>query len=233
MEKGFSLYFKNIIYITILSFIISCDSKKELNGTWIGAYSYSDNLKSSFKSPIRVIVNFDEDKYLSRSFKYDYRSENNIEKGNLTFNGKKIIYDSNNKKNDIIQSLNNDSLIIKGFKGSNNSVYKKLDNSLKNRSKDIQLTGKSFQIRSGKNVDTLNFVSDSLILSNSDKSRKPGTKWERIKQNGFDILFMEMNVPLLIQEKIDDTIYLKGLYKKVINFKLIELKRMPTTVHHQ
>jgi len=229
MEKQFSTILRNFIYLTILSIIVSCSSNEKIEGTWIGAYSYSDESESSLILPIRVVVSFQNDSYLSRSFKYDYRSEKNIEKGNFSYNGKKIVYDSNDEKNDIIQLLNNDSLVIKGYQGSNHSVYKKLDNSLKNNSKNVNLIGKSFLIKSVKYNDTLNFLNDSLFTSSSDKFRNSKSKWERVKQKGFDIIFMQLNVPMIIQEKINDTIYMTALHKKRHNFKLIELKRMPTS----
>ncbi|WP_303316651.1 hypothetical protein Q4Q34_07550 [Flavivirga abyssicola] len=215
---------RKTIYILILGLILSCNSNKQLEGTWIGAYSYSENVESSMNFPIRSFVTFKNDNYFTKSFKFDYRAEKDFEKGTYSYNWKKITYNSDNENTNVVELLNNDSLIIKGVDGSNNSVFKKLNDTLKSKSRNTKLIGKRYLVKSKKYNDTLNFINDSLLIKSSNKTRNPGTKWERINENGFDILFMEMDIPLIIRNKLNGKIILTGFHKKTYNIEITELK---------
>jgi hypothetical protein len=174
--------------------------------------------------PIRSFVTFENDKYFTKSFKYDYRTEKDFEKGTYNYFWNKITYNSDNEYTNTVELLNSDSLVIKGIDGSNNSVFKRLDNSLKNKSNNIKFIGKRFLVKSKTYSDTLHFVSDTLLIKSSDKTRNRGTRWERIKENGFDILFMEMDIPLIITNELDGKIILNGFHKKRYQIEFIELK---------
>jgi hypothetical protein len=216
---------RKIIYILILGLILSCNSNKQLEGTWIGAYSYSENIESSMNLPIRSFVTFKNDDYYARSFKFDYRAEKDFEKGTYKYKWKKIItYNSDNENINDVELLNNDSLVIKGIDDSNNSVFKKLNDTLKSKSKNIKLIGKRYLVKSETYNDTLNFINDTLLIKSSHKTRNPGIRWERINENGFDILFMEMDIPLIIKDELDGKINLTGFHKKTYNLELTELK---------
>ena len=174
--------------------------------------------------PIRSFVTFKNDNYFAKSFKYDYRAEKDFENGTFNYNWEKITYNSDNEYTKIVKSLNNDSLVIKGTDGSNNSVFKKLNDTLKNKAKNIKLIGKRYLVKSEKYNDTLNFINDTLLIKSTDKTRNPGIRWERINENGFDILFMEMDIPLIIRNELNGKIVLTGFHKKTYNLELIELK---------
>lgn len=174
--------------------------------------------------PIRSFVTFKNDNYFTKSFKYDYRSEKDFEKGTYNYKWKKITYNSDNENIDNVELLNNDSLVIKGVNGSDNSVFKKLNDTLKNKSKNIKLIGNRYLVKSEKYNDTLNFINDTLLIKSSDKTKNPGIRWERINENGFDILFMQMDIPLIIREEINGKIILIGFHKKTYNLELTELK---------
>ncbi|MFI1770228.1 hypothetical protein [Thalassobellus citreus] len=215
---------KKNIFILFLGLITSCNSNKKLEGTWIGAYSYSEKFESFMNLPIRNFVTFKDNEYFAKNFTYDYLSEKSFGNGTYEYRSNEIILDSDIENNKIIESINNDSLVFKGKDGSNNSVFKKLNDSLKNKSKNIKLIGKRFFIKSKEYNDTLSFINDTLIIKSSDKTKNPGTRWERFNHNGFDILFMEMDIPLIIREELNDKIHLTGFHKKRYDIELIELK---------
>lgn len=112
--------------ILFLGLIISCSSKENLEGTWIGAYSHSTTSDSN-KMPKRVVITFEKDKYLVRSFKYDYRSESDFEKGTYEFDSDTIFFNSDKTSTAIVNITTNDSLVMKGLEGANNTVYMDLD----------------------------------------------------------------------------------------------------------
>lgn len=215
---------KRILLILILGLIISCNSKEKLEGTWIGAYSYSNTSDSNMNLPQRIVITFEEDKYFAKSFKYDYSSESDFEQGTYEYEGDTIFYNSGKANTAILDIISRDSLVIKGMEGANNTVYKRLEDSLKNRSENIQLIDKRYLMTSKNYTDTLNFINDSLVVKSSDNSGKPGTYWEKINHNGFDILFIEYNTPLIFRQKRNETIFLTGLYKNSYDFELIELE---------
>ncbi|MFV8226460.1 hypothetical protein [Christiangramia aquimixticola] len=214
---------RKLFSLILLIILVSCNTTRKIEGNWIGAYSYSESPESSFNSPIRVIISFSDGKYKLNSFKYDYRLGGNTKHGSFKLSDRKIIFDDDEKENSQIKFINNDSLVISGHNGSNNSVYKKLDDSLKIGLNDIELIGRKFLLKSRDYTDTLKFVNDSILISGSDKDRFPRTKWDRIHQNEFDIIYMEGNIPMIIQGKSHDTIYAIGFHKSAIDFKLIEL----------
>tara|TARA_R110000796_G_scaffold136239_1_gene252293 strand:+ start:336 stop:1028 length:693 start_codon:yes stop_codon:yes gene_type:complete len=229
--QNVATHLKKNICILFLGLIMSCNSNRKLEGTWIGAYSYSENVDSSMSLPLRTLVTFENDKYFAKNFKYDYRSERDYEKGTYKFKWNKIFHNSDNEFAYEVAIINTDSLVLKGNNGSNNAVLKKLNDSLKNQSKNVKLVGKRFLSKSVKNTDlnkvaydTLSFVNDSILIKKSDKTRNPGTRWERFKQNGFDIIFMEMEIPLIIRNKDKNKIYLTGFHKKRYEIELTELK---------
>jgi hypothetical protein len=222
---------RKTIYILFLGLIISCNSNKQLEGTWIGTYSYSENDESFMNLPIRIIAAYENDQYFVKTFKYDYLSENDLEKGTYKYKWNKLIHKSAVEYTNIIESINSDSLIFKGLNGSNNSVLKKLNDSLKNQSPNIQFKGKRFLSKSAKNkdltkivYDTINFINDTLLIISSYKGRNSGIKWERFRHNKFDILFLEMDMPAVIRKEYNGKIYLTGFYKNIYDIELTELK---------
>ena len=215
---------KKILIILILGLCISCSSKEYLEGTWIGAYSYSNTSDSNMNLPQRIVVTFEEDNYFAQSFKYDYRSESDFEKGTYEYDGETIFYKSDKANTALLEIISKDSLVIKGLEGANNTVYKRLEDSLKSKSDHIDLKGKRFLRTSSNYSDTLNFINDSIIIKSWENNRKLEMHWERISHSGFEILFMDLDIPYIIRKGRDGTIKLTGLHKNRYELELRELE---------
>lgn len=215
---------KKILIILILGLFISCSSKGNLEGTWIGAYSYSDISDSNMNLPQRIVVTLEEDNYCAKSFKYDYKWESDFEKGTYDYDGETIFYKSNKTNTALLEIITKDSLVLKGLKGANNTVYKRLEDSLKSKSDHIDLKGKRFLRTSLNYSDTLNFINDSVLIKSAENNRHLEIHWERISHNGFEILFMDLDIPYIIREEKEGTIKLTGLHKNRYDLELRELE---------
>ncbi len=203
--------------------LLSCNSRENIEGTWIGAYSYYNISDSANHLPERIVVTFEVDKYFAKRFKYDYRSKSDVEKGTYSYNDGTIFFNSDNPSTAVLDIISRDSLVIKGLEGANNTVYKRLSDTLKSRSQNIDLAGKRF-LRTSKNYsDTLNFVNDSLLIKCWDNNTKLELAWERTKHNGFDILFMDLDIPYIIGKERSGTIKLTGLHRRTYDMNLEEL----------
>ena len=215
---------RRTLYIIFASVIISsCNSENRLDGTWIGAYSYSPNNTTS-SLPIRQIITFNNCQYTADGFKYDFDKRKEL--GKFKISSKKLILNEKLKYQKEIESINSDSIVFKGEMGSMNQVYKKVNPLLKeNRNSKIDLIGKVFLITSDSYKDTIYFKNDTVLIKKSDITREPGNRWERIKHNGFDLIFMELNVPFIIQKQKDSIIYATEYYKEKAEFKLKELNK--------
>ena len=205
--------------------IFSCDSNKKLEGNWISTYT-SDNINPSIKIPFRLFVSFKNNQYFIKRFKYDSPFGKDSEKGTYQYKWNKLTYnliDSKDSTNsDVIKLINDNSLVFKGSMNSNHSKFKKLDNSLKSNI-NLKLIGKKFLIKSSIYSDTINFINDTTVIRSSFKTTL-GMHWERSKQNGFDILFMEMDIPYLLRKKPDGKTILTGHYDDKFDLELIELE---------
>ena len=174
--------------------------------------------------PQRVVVTFEEDNYFAKSFKYDNRSESDFEKGSYDYDGKTIFYNSDKTNTALLEIISKDSLVIKGLEGANNTVYKRLEDSLKSKSDHIDLKSKRFLRTSQDYSDTLNFINDSIVIKSGESNRKLEMHWERISHNGFEILFMDLDIPYIIWEERDGTMKLTGLHKNRYELELRELE---------
>jgi hypothetical protein len=215
---------KKILIVLIVGLFISCNSGQKLEGSWIGAYSYSNISDSTMHLPHRNVVTFENNKYFVTRFKYDYRSESDFEKGTYEYNGESIFFNSDKTNTAFIENMNKDSLVIKGSKGTNNTVYKRLEDSLKSKIDHFDLKGKRFLRTSVKYSDTLDFINDSIIIKSWQNNRKLEIHWEKINHNGFDILFMDFDIPYIIWKERDGTIKLTGLHKNRYELELKELE---------
>lgn len=203
---------------------ICCNSGQNIEGTWIGAYSYSNISDSTMHQPQRIVVTFENDEYFVKRFKYDYRSESDFEKGIYEYDDDTIFFNSDKANTALLDNRTYDSLVIKGLDGANNTVFKRLDDSLRSRSENIDLIGKRF-LRTSKNYsDTLIFVNDSLLLKSWENKRKLELSWERISHNGFDILFMDLDIPYIMRKERNGIIKLTGLHKNRYELELMELQ---------
>lgn len=205
--------------------LTSCNQEKKLNGTWISAYRYSpkDNVRDyrvgdfSFNQ----ILTFDNGTINVKDFDINYD-----ETDKFRLERKRIIISRNQDTiNDNIVTLTKDSIVFSYPFSGFNGVYKKLNDSLKNQSIGLKLTGKKFIRDYRKWSDTIHFVNDSIYTSSSWKIGNINRfSWKRINQNGFDILFTENYAPFVLKNNIGNTVFISAFGNRKEDYTLIEIE---------
>lgn len=206
----------------------SCQNEKKLNGNWISSYKFSDN--DSIKDyivgdfPFNQPFTFDNETFTIREFKYD--SYENVRTVQFELKGKKIVIAGNEANgSEIIDPLTKDSIVLKQVRTGESYVYKRLADSLKNRSTNLELVGKKFIRNFRKWTDTIQFINDSVYTSNSwEFGDSNHFMWERINQNGFDILFTENYAPFILKKQIGNEIYVSIFGNKKEDYILKEIE---------
>ncbi|QXP60918.1 hypothetical protein [Olleya sp. HaHaR_3_96] len=226
---------KKLLNILILAFVLtSCQNEKKLNGTWISSYKFSDN--DSIKDyvvggfPFNQLITFDNGTFNFKEFKYDnYENERTSEfeltgQSLVNFGDEYFVIAGNEYyDSEIIDPLTKDSIVFKNY--NQNRVYKRLVDSLKNKSPEIKFTGKKIIRNFRKWTDTIQFINDSVYISNSWKFGDSNHfMWERINHNGFDILFTENYAPFILKKQIGNEIYISIFGNKKEDYILKEIK---------
>ena len=123
-----------------------------------------------------------------------------------------------------IVKVNADSLVVKIPNNEFLHIYRKLSEKLKNNQK-VELTGKTFYWKNEIFQDTIYFVTDSTFKRKTNKdTRFKTSRWERINHKGFDILFLDGDVPYLIENKKEKTIELRTFHKTELKHTMTELE---------
>jgi len=213
---------RKTFYILLSSLILSsCQSDNKLNGNWIGDYAYSiEGDETKIIKPIRRILTFDNGILTAKGSKYDYGTD--IEKGKYNLNSKTLELDGEYENYDI-DSFEIDSLVLINKANSFRYVYRKLSDSLKHNS-DIEFIGKEFKWENNKFTDTIFFINQTTFKRKSQKVNNGKVSWERIKHNGFDIIFIDGDVPYLIKGQNAKTINLSSFHKTELKHRMIELE---------
>ncbi|WP_452225812.1 hypothetical protein [Lacinutrix cladophorae] len=214
----------NILLILVL-FLSACQTDKDLKGTWIGEYSKSENGTIVF--PERNLLSFKNNKCYSKGSKYDYGTELRESK-NMYFSNDIIFNEDYSEGNPVeyyeIVKVESDSLVIKIPNNEFQHVYRKLPETEKHNLK-IDFIGKKFFWKNRKFQDTIYFKTDSTLVRESNKNLNYNTSsWERINFNGYDILFMDGDVPYLIEKLNGKTINLRTFHKTNIEHTMTELE---------
>jgi len=214
----------NILLILVL-FLSSCQTDKDLKGTWIGEYSKSENGAILF--PERNLLTFKNNKCYSKGSKYDYGNELRKSK-NMYFSNDIIFNDNYTEDNPLeyyeIVKVESDSLVIKIPNNEVQHVYRRLPE-LAKHNQMISLVGKKFLWKNRKFQDKIFFLTDSTMIRESNKHSDYKTlSWERINFEGYDIIFMDGDVPYLIEKQKGKTIYLRTFHKIDIEHRMTELE---------
>ena len=192
-----------------------------MNVNWIGDYAYStENNEIRIIRSIRRILTFDNGVCSAKGSKYDYGTETKKGEYNLTL--KILELDGEFEKYDI-EIFTSDSLVLINKANSFRYVYRKLSDSLKHNS-DIEFIGKEFKWENNKFTDTLYFKNETFLKRKSQKINNGEVSWERIKHNGFDIIFIDGDVPYLIKGQNGKTINLITYHKTELKHTMIELE---------
>jgi len=214
----------NILLILVL-FLSACQTDKDLKGTWIGEYSNSES--GSIIFPERNLLTFKNNKCYSKGSKYDYGTEIRESK-NMYFSNDIIFNEDYSEDKPIeyyeIVKVESDSLVVKIPNNEFQHVYRKLPESAKHNQK-IDFIGKRFFWKNRKFQDTIYFKTDTTLVRESNKRADYNTStWERISFEGYDILFMDRDVPYLIENRNGKTINLKTFHKTDIKHTMTELE---------
>ena len=204
-------HLRKTFYILLIAIIFtSCDKEKKLNGTWISAYEIRENDTPNYDLsgiPFNEIWEFKDGTLNIREFKFD-AFEDSLRSFNFKINGNKFIVNENEPYlSNIIEPIAKDSFQLSGFSyGNTKLIYKRLNDSLKNKSTDFKLTGNKYIRNFKKWTDTIHFVNDSVFKSSGWKQGNSDLMWERVNINGFDILFTDIYIPFVLTGKNDDRI---------------------------
>jgi len=214
---------------------LSCQNNKDLKGTWISAYEFdsNDTLTAADGILFNQVISFEEEHYTLKEFKFIWhedvsRNKYSFKNGRLKTIRDSIAENDYSYKGDLIEPLTRDSLVLTNEMSLiRKRVYKKLHDSLKNQSKLVKLTGKSFIREFKKLTDTITFVNDSVFKNTTfwvEGTGNTDLNWERISHFGYDLVFMDNTIPYIIKNKVGDTVYLSAFDKNKIDFTLTELK---------
>ena len=228
IHKTVTTHLRKTAYISLILVLLlsACQTDKNLKGTWIGDYSSSTNSDIIF--PIQNLITFENNKVYAQGSHRDFgtdqirESKRNLFFDNIVFNDE---YSEDNPLEyyEIIK-VNADSLVVKIPNNNFLHIYRKLSEKYKNNQK-AELTGKRFSWKNEIFQDTIYFVTDSTFERKSNKdSRFKTSRWERIKHKGFDILFLDGDVPYLIENKKEKTIELRTFHKTELKHTLTELE---------
>ena len=204
----------------------SCQSEKKLNGTWISAYQYDENdslMESTTGIPFNEVFTFNNGTFNLKQFKYQMFNDEKTDIFKLKGN-KLVIADNESYFSDVIEPLTNDSIVINGLNSVLNGVYKRLTDSLKNKTPEFKLTGKKFVRNYRKWTDTIHFVNDSVYTSNNWAMGNSDLMWERINKNGFDILFTDIYPPFVIKKRVGKDIFISTFEYEKEDYFLTEIE---------
>jgi len=196
-----------------------------LKGTWIGEYSKSENGNIAF--PERNLLTFKNNKCYSKGSKYDYGTELRESKS-MYFSNDIVFNEDYSEDNSLeyyeIVKIESDSLVIRIPNNEYQHVYRKLPEFAKHNQK-IDFVGKRFFWKNRKFQDTIYFKTDSTLVRETNKRPDYNTySWERINFEGYDIIFMDGDVPYLIENQNGKTINLKTFHKADIEHTMTELE---------
>lgn len=220
------LMLKASILLILILFLSSCKTSKDLKGTWVGEYSNSESGTVVF--PIRKLLTFKNNKCYSKGSKYDHGTK--IRESKKMYFSKDIVFNKNHSEEDAIEyfeivKIDSDSLVLKALNNDFQYVYRKLPELIKHNQK-IDFIGKKFFWKNRKFQDTIYFKSDSILLRKTNKRQIYNTSsWERINYEGFDIIFMDGDVPYLIESQNGRIINLKTFHKTDIEHTLTVLEK--------
>jgi len=216
----------SLILVLLLS---ACQTDKKLKGTWIGDYSSSMNSENSnMFFPIQNLMTFEKNKVFAQGSFRDFGTDQMRESKRNFFSDNIVFNDEYSEDNPLeyyeIVKVNADSLVVKIPNNDFLHIYRKLSEKFKNNQK-AELVGKTFSWKNDIFQDTIYFETDSTFMRKSNKNPKFKTsRWERINHKGFDILFLDGDVPYLIENKKNKTIELRTFHKTELKHTMTELE---------
>ena len=168
-------------------------------------------------------MTFNNEIVYSEEFRYDWYEEERTDEFRLEGN-KLVIPENEAQFSDVIDPITQDSIIVSRPSNPLNQVYKRISDSLKNKSSDFKLTGKKFIRNYRQLTDTIEFINDSVYISSALEIGDSDLMWERKNHNGFDILFTDGFVPFVIKKKVGNEIFVSTFGYTKEDFVLKEIE---------
>ena len=212
---------KKVFYIITIILLNSCQDDK-IEGTWVGDYTYPTNYQNGdVVLPLQKLMRFKNGKAFYKGSKNNFGKES-IE-GDYSILSKNIKFKETFEKYRI-KLVTNDSLVLINNSSSFVQILRRLPDTLKN-DKNLKLIGNKYNWENKKFSDQIFFRNDSILNRKSNYgSNSNGIHWERAEFNGFDIIFMDGDVPYIIDESKDESIILWTYNKELLEHKFKKIK---------
>ncbi|MBC7000920.1 hypothetical protein [Cytophaga sp. FL35] len=216
---------KKTLYISIFIGVIltSCQNSELKNNVWIGEYTTNDAREYYFAE--ENIIAFENGQWVAKGIVLNYDEDTRYGEQRV-FSNQIVFNEDWTEENPIevynIQTVSQDSLVLRTPNSDNFHVYRKLPETTKS-TKNVEISGKQYVWRNNHFSDTIYFKEDFEVLRKS--SKQYSTPWQRINFLEYDIIFVYGDVPFVIHNKIGDTIYATTFHKENIEHKFIELSK--------
>lgn len=173
-------------------------------------------------------MTFENNKVYAQGSKRDFGTNQIRESKRQFFSDNIVFNDPYSEDNPLeyyeIVKVNTDSLVVRIPNNNFLYIYRKLSEKFKNN-QNAELIGKTFAWNNKIFQDTIYFETDSTFKRKSNKDKRfPTSSWERINHKGFDILFLDGDVPYLIEKKKEKTIELRTFHKTELKHTMTELE---------
>lgn len=206
----------------------SAEAQSSLNGVWIGAYKTTATSTSSDNSLSRFLLDIQSDTIVFKAFPYPNSGQFGSvdrypyqQKGNTLIVEKASLADTMD-----LLTIGNNRLVF-AFRGNEsvNWTVKRLES---NDTATPDLLNHAYAFSRGNQViDTLEFVSDSMMLFYSeiqDAGNSAQWRLDQYKHYTFLLLDDAYLPPYLIDSVTDSSIYLRLFYTSVINMQLRQVQ---------
>jgi hypothetical protein len=223
MKRTFYILFSFLV-------LISCESRNELEGLWIGAYQIHYSGDEPVLSSMRLLLDISKDEIVYKTIDYPMFDENDstiISKYSIDEN--KLIFDNDTF---LIKGITKDSLVL-----SINSHYKR-DIIFKRLPKNIEkqrinITNNAYSLIGPNYADSIDFINDSLILhiGNVFNTNYRSGKWSINSYESLDFLVFDQieSPPFLITKNSDKEVSLKLFFSTVRDFKMTQIDNVKDT----
>ncbi|WP_452222092.1 hypothetical protein [Lacinutrix salivirga] len=227
---------KKLIIIILISFLASCQSTKSISGTWVGISSYSSKQPTLKFGLNGNIVSFNDGKYNTFCFECIPQKRN----GTYKVESDKIFYNNDLKNYETIKKYSKDSVSINGnfhlnkvgafgaISKSNNLIYYKIPEKLKNQYNYVNLSGSKFSINYSKNrgfQKILEFKNDSILYEYTNNERNiRKLNYKTISFEGYSVIFIGLSSPFVIKSVDDSKINAVLFTKEPQEIQLVKIE---------
>tara|TARA_R110002050_G_scaffold298457_1_gene461803 strand:- start:44 stop:1057 length:1014 start_codon:yes stop_codon:yes gene_type:complete len=223
MKRTFYILFSLLV-------LISCESRNELEGLWIGAYQIHYSGDEPVLSSMRLLLDISKDEIVYKTFDYPMFDENDsmiISKYSIDEN--KLIFDNDTF---LIKGITNDSLVLSiNSHYKRDVIFKRLPEN--NEKQRIDIINNAYSLIGSNYADSIDFINDSLILhiGNVFNTNYRSSKWAINSYESLDFLVFDQleSPPFLIDNSSDNEISLKLYFTTIKDFKMTKIENVKDT----